>query len=129
MRDETLSLKTLLSRGWRKRCPRCGEGRLFRRYNILHERCSVCGLQYLEEQGALFGYLFLIDRALFLFPLIVMIYFRLYVPGAGWFYASFVVLIVALFYTLPQRSGVGVALHYLRRQYTRAAALPSAPPA
>ena len=119
MHDGTPSLKTLLARGWRKRCPRCGEGRLFRRFNILHERCSVCGLQYLEEQGALFGYLFLIDRALFLSPLIVMIYFRLYVPGAAWFYASFVVFIFALVYTLPQRSGVGVALHYLRRQYTR----------
>src|SRR5262245_44093606 len=126
MHDETPSLKTLLVRGWRKRCPRCGEGRLFRRFNILHKSGSVCGLQYLEDQGALFGYLFLIDRALFLFPLIVMIYFRLYVPGAGWFYASFVVLIFALFYTLPQRSGVGVALHYLRRQYTRIG--PGAPP-
>jgi len=125
MRDETPSLKTLLVRGWRKRCPRCGEGRLLRRFNILHKTCSVCGLQYLEDQGALFGYLFIIDRALFLFPLIVMIYFRLYVPGAGWFYASFIVLIFALFYTLPQRSGVGVALHYLRRQYTRSG--PGAP--
>src|SRR6476659_2380709 len=119
MRGAAPRLKTLVVRGWRKRCPRCGEGRLFRRFNILHKRCSVCGLQYLEDQGALFGYLFLIDRALFLFPLIVMIYFRLYVPGAGWFYASFIVLIFALFYTLPQRSGVGVALHYLRRQYTQ----------
>jgi uncharacterized protein (DUF983 family) len=106
MHDETPSLKTLLARGWRKRCPRCGEACLFRRFNILHERCSVCGLQYLEEQGALFGYLFLIDRALFLFPPIVMIYFRLYVPGAAWFYASFVVFIFALFYTLPRQPRV-----------------------
>jgi uncharacterized protein (DUF983 family) len=122
MHDETPRLRTLLARGWHKRCPRCGEGRLFRRFNILHERCSVCGLQYLEEQGALFGYLFLIDRALFLFPLIVMIYFRLYVPGAAWFYALFVLVMFALFYTLPQRSGVGVALHYLRRQHTQSGA-------
>jgi len=119
MRDDVPSLMTLIARGWRKRCPRCGEGRLFRRFNILYDRCSVCGLQYLEEQGALFGYLFLIDRALFLFPLIAMIYFRFYVPGVAWLYASFAVLIFALFYTLPQRSGVGVALHYLRRQYTQ----------
>jgi uncharacterized protein (DUF983 family) len=114
--EQTPGWKTLVWRGWRKRCPRCGQGRLFKRYNILHDRCDVCGLKYLEEQGALFGYLFLIDRALFLFPLIVMIYFRLHVPGAAWFYASFVVLMFALFYTLPQRSGVGVALHYLRRR-------------
>lgn len=116
MDDDAPGLTTLIARGWRKRCPRCGEGPLFRRYNVLHDRCSVCGLQYLEDQGALFGYLFLIDRALFVFPLIVLIYFRLHVPGAGWFYVASVVLVFALFYTLPQRSGVGVALHYYRRR-------------
>src|SRR5687767_6424534 len=98
--DETgPPLRTLLARGARKRCPQCGEGPLFRYYNVLHERCSVCGLKYLEDEGALFGYLFLLDRALFLFPLIAMIYFRLHVPGASWFYALFAVTMFALVYT------------------------------
>jgi len=109
--------KTAIARGFRKKCPQCGRGELFRRFNILHERCPDCGLKYLEEQGALFGYLFLVDRALFLFPLIVMIYFRLYIPHAAWlFYLSFAAVLFALFYTLPRRSGVSVALHYLRRR-------------
>ena len=99
------------------KCPQCGRGELFRRFNILHERCADCGLKYLDEQGALFGYLFLVDRGLFLFPLIVMIYFRLYIPHAAWlFYLSAAALLFALFYTLPRRTGVSVALHYLRRR-------------
>lgn len=121
MGEDAPSVRTMIARGWRKRCPRCGEGPLFRRYNLLHDRCSVCGLEYLEDQGALFGYLFLIDRALFVAPLIVLIYFRLHVPGAGWFYAACAVLVFALFYTLPQRSGVGVALHYYRRRLAEGA--------
>src|ERR1051326_4689042 len=115
--DDRTPWRTAIARGFRKRCPRCGRGKLFRRFNILHDRCDVCGLQYLEEQGALFGYLFLVDRALFLFPLIVMIYFRVYIPhAAGLFYGSFAILMFALFYTLPYRTGASVALHFLRRR-------------
>ena len=107
---------TLMARGARKRCPRCGEGPLFKRFNIMHERCSVCGLKYLEEEGALFGTLFLVDRALFVFPLIVMIYFRSYVPNPVWFYVACAMMLFAVIYTLPQRSGMAVALHYLLRR-------------
>ena len=32
--------------GFRGRCPRCGEGRLFDGYISLKPRCSVCGLDY-----------------------------------------------------------------------------------
>ena len=62
-------------RGCRKKCPQCGQGALFRRWITLHDHCSVCGLKYLENQGDLWGYLLLIDRGLFILPLIVMIYF------------------------------------------------------
>src|ERR1051325_3112072 len=107
---------TLMARGARKRCPRCGEGPLFKRFNIMHERCSVCGLKYLEEEGALLGTLFLVDRALFVFPLVVMIYFRSYVPNPVWFYVACAMMLFAVIYTLPQRSGMAVALHYLLRR-------------
>jgi uncharacterized protein (DUF983 family) len=110
------STKTVMMRGIRGRCPRCGEGKLFRRYNIMIERCDACGLKYLQDQGDLFGYLFLIDRALFVAPLIVMIYFRAYVPNQNWFYGLCVVMLFALFYTLPHRTGMSLALEYLFRR-------------
>ena len=114
--DQIPPFKTLMARGARKKCPRCGEGPLFRRYNIMHEHCSVCDLKYLEDQGALFGTLFLVDRALFIFPLIVMIYFRSYVRNAIWFYLLCAMMMFLVIYTLPQRSGMALALDYLLRR-------------
>jgi len=120
-RDAIPPLRTLLARGWRKRCPRCGEGALFRRLNLMHDRCAVCGLQYLEDQGDLFGYLFVLDRVLFIVPLIGMVFLRLWVPNAWWFYVVWAVLMFALVYTLPHRTGTSIAVDYwLRRR--RAAA-------
>lgn len=109
-------LGTLLLRGWRKRCPRCGEGRLFKRLNVMHERCAVCGLRFLEDQGDLFGYLFVLDRVLFLVPLIAMVFLRVWVPTATWFYVVWAVAMVALVGTLPQRTGMSIAVDYLLRR-------------
>jgi uncharacterized protein (DUF983 family) len=109
-------LKTLLARGARKRCPQCGEGLLFKRLNIMHERCAVCGLQYLEDQGDLFGYLFVLDRVLFVVPLIGMVFLRLWVPNATWFYVVWALVMLAVVFTLPQRTGISVAVDYLMRR-------------
>ena len=114
--DPAPSLTTLLLRGARKRCPQCGEGPLFKRLNIMHEHCSVCGLKYLEDQGDLFGYLFVLDRALFILPLIAMVFLRLYVPNATWFYVVWAILMIGLVFTLPQRSGMSIAIDYMFRR-------------
>lgn len=37
--------------GLRRRCPRCGEGRLYERYLVLAERCTACGLDYREADS------------------------------------------------------------------------------
>ena len=111
----TPSLQTLLARGARRRCPRCGEGPLFKRLNVMHERCAACGLRYLEDQGDLFGYLFVLDRVLFVVPLIGMVFLRVYVPTASWFYVVWAVLMVAVVVTLPQRTGMSIAFDYWLR--------------
>jgi uncharacterized protein (DUF983 family) len=116
MGEPSPSLWTLIARGARRRCPQCGQGPLFKRLNIMHDRCAVCGLRYLENQGDLFGYLFVLDRALFVVPLLAMVFFRVYVPSSSWFYVVFAVLMVALIVTLPQRTGISIALDYLLRR-------------
>jgi uncharacterized protein (DUF983 family) len=40
-----------LWRGVRRRCPRCGQGRLFRGYFTLVPRCPGCGLRFEREEG------------------------------------------------------------------------------
>jgi uncharacterized protein (DUF983 family) len=42
----TTPLSTSISRGLRGRCPRCGEGVLFRGFLNLKPRCESCGLDY-----------------------------------------------------------------------------------
>lgn len=117
--DALPPLATVVARGARKHCPRCGEGPLFKRFNIMHDRCSACGVQYLQDQGDVFGYLFVLDRVLFLVPLIGMVFLRLWVPNATWFYVVWALAMIALVFTLPARTGISVALDYwvrLRRE-------------
>lgn len=46
-RDVWASLK----RGFRGRCPRCGEGNLFRAYLKVADNCSACGLDFTPHRA------------------------------------------------------------------------------
>lgn len=108
-------LRTVLARGARKRCPRCGQGPLYVGWVKMHDRCSVCGLKYLQDQGDLWVYLVAGDRALFILPLIVMIYFQLYNPNSIWFFVFGAALFLGFVFTLPHRNGMGLGVDYLIR--------------
>ena len=109
-------LRSVLWRGLRRRCPRCGQGRVFAGWVKLHDRCTVCDLKYLNDQGDLWAYLVAVDRALFILPLIVMIYFRLYIPDSIWFYILAAVLLFLFIWTLPHRNGMSLGVDYLIRR-------------
>jgi uncharacterized protein (DUF983 family) len=40
-----------MKRGFRCRCPRCGEGKLFRAFLKVGTNCSVCGLDYTPHRA------------------------------------------------------------------------------
>jgi len=40
-----------LKRGLRGRCPRCGEGKLFRAFLKVDDHCSVCGLDFTPHRA------------------------------------------------------------------------------
>jgi uncharacterized protein (DUF983 family) len=42
---------TALKRGFRGRCPRCGQGKLFRAFLKVDDHCSVCGLDYTPHRA------------------------------------------------------------------------------
>jgi uncharacterized protein (DUF983 family) len=42
---------TALRRGFRGRCPRCGEGKLFRAFLKTADQCSVCGQDFTGHQA------------------------------------------------------------------------------
>jgi uncharacterized protein (DUF983 family) len=41
----------MLARGLARRCPVCGQGRLFRRWFTMVERCPGCGLRFERIEG------------------------------------------------------------------------------
>jgi len=112
-------LRTALWRGLRRRCPRCGEGAVFKGWIKMHDNCGACGLRFLRNQGDLTGYLVVVDRGVFIFPLIALIFIRLYFDYPRWFYWAVAVgLVVAFFYTMPVRNSLGLALdYYVRRRW------------
>lgn len=47
------------ARSLRLRCPRCGEGVIFRSWLELNENCPACGLRIRHEQGFFIGSIYL----------------------------------------------------------------------
>lgn len=109
-------MQLLIRRGLRRRCPQCGEGRVFAGWLKMHERCDRCGLKYLANEGDLWAYLILIDRALFLFPLVVMIYFRINNPESPWTWVISGALLFFFLYTLPHRNAISLGIDYRIRR-------------
>ena len=46
-----MTLRTMLGRVMRLRCPACGHGHLFRRYFVRKDRCGHCGWTFEREEG------------------------------------------------------------------------------
>ena len=44
-----------LLRGLLRRCPRCGQGKLFKRWFTFPKTCPRCGLRFEREEGAFLG--------------------------------------------------------------------------
>ena len=67
---------SLLVRALRLRCPRCGEGRLFRGWFAMNDRCPVCGRRFNRAPGYLLGSIYINYGVTAV--LVVVVYFSLY---------------------------------------------------
>lgn len=105
-------------RGLARRCARCGRGPLYSRWIHLHDRCPECGLKYLENQGDPWFFQLLIDRALFVLPIIAALFFGLHKASLPLFIGFCAVAVAIFFWTTPHRYGVCVALDFYARLRT-----------
>ena len=117
---------TALGRGLRKRCPHCGQGRLFSGWSFL-ERCSTCGLVFARNPGDTWAFTIIGDRVP-LAAMIVLIYFGVVRSRPVLGMAMLVALAALAIWTTPNRWGAGIALHYLSRVYWPDPADPIPPP-
>jgi hypothetical protein len=81
----------------------------------MRENCPQCTLRYLEDRGDPWAFLLVLDRAAFIFPLVVALYFGLHMSSPVLFVAFGVVLGVGFVLTTPNRYGISVALVYWAR--------------
>jgi len=71
---EKRDLWTAMKRGFRSRCPRCGQGKLFRAFLKVDDHCSVCGLDFTPHRADdLPAYLVIVIVGHIVVPLALMI--------------------------------------------------------
>jgi uncharacterized protein (DUF983 family) len=71
---EKRNVWTALKRGFRGRCPRCGEGKLFRAFLKVDDHCSVCDLDFTPHRADdLPAYLVIVIVGHLVVPLALMI--------------------------------------------------------
>jgi uncharacterized protein (DUF983 family) len=112
---EPLNAWEALKRGWSKRCPHCGVGKVFIRFNKPYRHCPVCGYLFERDYGDVWWVLIVTDRI----PLaigIVFVYFGFRVTSWRMGLLFFGSLIVPLVLTIPRRYGLAFAITYLSRK-------------
>jgi uncharacterized protein (DUF983 family) len=104
-------LAQCLQRGFRKRCPSCGETPLFSRWNELHEKCASCGCALRAREGDTW---FFMDVSTAAIPGLFVIAMFLFTPthvligriGVG--VGAFMVFILST----ERRKGIAIAVDY-----------------
>jgi uncharacterized protein (DUF983 family) len=107
----------ILLRGIRRRCPRCGEGPLFRRGIALLDRCPVCDLLYQRDRGDLWFFIIITDR-LPIMALIIALYFGIRPSTMTATLILFAVAALPVIATIRERQGLALALDYIVRVRT-----------
>ncbi len=111
-------IRSAVGRGWRKRCPHCGEGLLFSGWAGKRRRCDVCGLVFERNPGDTWAFTIIGDR-IPVAAMVVIVYFGVFRTRPLVGSVLFLLLAVAFVVTTPNRWGVGIALHYVSRVLSR----------
>lgn len=109
-------IRLIVARGFRRRCPRCGEGALFRDWMRPHEECSSCRLRFQQNGGDTWMFIVITDRVPILIGIAAM-YFGVRPTTLPGIVALILALAVPIAATIRERIGMAIALDYLARIY------------
>ncbi len=102
-----------LSRGWRQRCPACGEGSLFGKYLKVQRECAHCGEELYHHRADDFpAYVVILILGHVLIPLVVEVEMRFTPPM--WLHALLWAPLACLltYLLLPRVKGAIVAYQW-----------------
>ena len=110
------ALRPALLRGWRRRCPNCGEGALFDGYLRVHDHCDACGQAFHHhraDDGPAYLTILLVGHLMA--PLLHVAFVALR-PDPLTLALSFTLGCVVLWlYLLPRLKGGMIAFQWARR--------------
>tara|TARA_Y100001970_G_C13583460_1_gene532013 strand:- start:65 stop:403 length:339 start_codon:yes stop_codon:yes gene_type:complete len=93
-------------------CPNCKKGKIFLTRFKIKNKCESCKLNFIEDHGDNWFFLLIIDRAIFIFPIIVAYYFNS--EPKFIIILSLSLLLLFIIFT-PIRLGISLAfVYYLR---------------
>ncbi|SFC70266.1 DUF983 domain-containing protein [Tropicimonas isoalkanivorans] len=111
-------LKPALRRGWRRRCPNCGNGPLFAGYLKVADHCPVCEEPFhfqRADDGPAYLTILIVGHAMV--PLIMLFYEVLHLDPLIMASALTVICVALSLYLLPRIKGAFVALQWSRRMH------------
>ncbi len=107
-----MKLSTCIKRAILGCCPNCGKKTLRKNKFQINDICSDCGIRFVEKPGDDWAFLLLLDRAVFIFPIIAIYYLSIDTITV------FTAVIIGVFFMIsfiiftPQRLGVSKAIEY-----------------
>ncbi len=118
MAEEPRDVWTAMMRGWRGRCPACGEGPLMAGYLTVRDSCPACGTElhhHRADDGPAWATILIAGKLLAPLMLFVFVTWR----PEGWVMAlGFSVAFVAFcLLLLPRLKGVFVGLQWAKRMH------------
>ena len=116
--EDDRPLRPALIRGWRRRCPHCGDGPMLQGFLAVRETCPTCG-EALHHQRADDGpaYLTILIVGHLLAPVLLFV-FTTWRPDPLPLAVGFSAATVALsLYLLPRLKGAMVALQWAKRMH------------
>ncbi|MEZ5779267.1 MAG: DUF983 domain-containing protein [Paracoccaceae bacterium] len=111
-------VRPAMLRGWRRRCPACGEGRMLTGYLKVRDACPDCG-EDLHHQRADDGpaYFTIMIVGHLMAPMLMWAYFR-FLPSPVVLASVFTLGCVSLsFFLLPRIKGAMVGLQWAKRMH------------
>lgn len=111
MAQDFITLKQVVLRGLRQRCPRCGEGILFEKWATLKSYCEACGLSLAARQGDAWAFMYV--STAFITGLILSVMF--FIEPRNLWLGRVVLLAIAILILLgsvPPRKGIAIGLDY-----------------
>jgi uncharacterized protein (DUF983 family) len=111
-------VRSALLRGWRRRCPACGEGPMMESFLTVARACPVCGTElhhHRADDGPAWATMLITGHLMAPLMLMVFLAFR---PQAWVMALGFSVVFVGLsLWLLPRLKGVFVGLQWAKRMH------------